>query len=474
MDFSWDPATPSAGELITFTGAAEGSQPITYDWEFGDGAFGAGNPASHTYVDAGDYAVVLTATNACGPGVEVEQVVLVAELAPAIEVSPLAFDVTLVSGDMTTETLVISNTGDAPLSYVITDTNLVGWLTFDPADGNVLPGDAELVDVVFDATGLAAGVYTTTLEVESNDPLQPVVSVDVMLTVEAACVPASLLGFTWQPAVPLVSEPVTFTAEAEGSAPVTYEWDFGDGLFGAGNPATHTYPDAGDYNVVVTATNACGVDDLAQVVTVYEPLPVMVVSPLAITATLAVGELSTETLEVANDGGALLSFAITDTLAVSWLGLDPLEGDVDPASQMPVTLAFDATGLAVGTYTTTLEVTGNDADNPSVLVEVTLVVVEPCLEVSADFTWLPAAPGAGQTVTFNATADGSEPIDFAWDFGDGVTETGDSVTHVFAAGTYTVTLTATNACSVDIVTYEITVTAEPPVWEMFLPLVVKQ
>ena len=49
------------------------------------------------------------------------------------------------------------------------------------------------------------------------------------------------------------------------------------------------------------------------------------------------------------------------------------------------------------------------------------------------------------TVQFSANVRGDTPIDYAWDFGDGETGTGANPTHTYSeAGTYTVTLTASN------------------------------
>jgi len=60
----------------------------------------------------------------------------------------------------------------------------IPWLSEDPVEGTVDPGDCQAVDVTFDATGLAPDVYTGDLLIESNDPDQPELTVPVEMTVE--------------------------------------------------------------------------------------------------------------------------------------------------------------------------------------------------------------------------------------------------------------------------------------------------
>ena len=65
--FDYDPSEPWAGEGITFSGTvAVGSEPITYDWAFGDGNGDTGQIVLHTYAIGNDYTVIMTGTNAYG------------------------------------------------------------------------------------------------------------------------------------------------------------------------------------------------------------------------------------------------------------------------------------------------------------------------------------------------------------------------------------------------------------------------
>ncbi len=78
---------------------------------------------------------------------------------------------------------------------------------------------------------------------------------------------------------------------------------------------------------------------------------------------------------------------------------------------------------------------------------------------AAAFTFSPAAPVAGQSVTFTDSSTNT-PTSWSWDFGDGTTSTAQNPAHVYsAAGTYTVTLVAGNAGGSGTVSQ--TVTASP-------------
>lgn len=81
----------------------------------------------------------------------------------------------------------------------------------------------------------------------------------------------------------------------------------------------------------------------------------------------------------------------------------------------------------------------------------------------ADFTWSPAGPTAGDTVTFTDASHG-DPTTWMWDFGDGGVSTQQNLTHAFPwGGTFNVSLTAgkpsgshtitksvfVNTCSID-------------------------
>jgi len=73
----------------------------------------------------------------------------------------------------------------------------------------------------------------------------------------------------------------------------------------------------------------------------------------------------------------------------------------------------------------------------------------------------PSGSEAGVTVHFTDTSENG-PTVWAWDFGDGATSTEQNPSHIFAVGTYNVTLMATNVVTNTSDTYTLTYTAIQP------------
>ncbi len=64
---------------------------------------------------------------------------------------------------------------------------------------------------------------------------------------------------------------------------------------------------------------------------------------------------------------------------IPWFSVTPTTGTTVGGGSTPVTATFDSTGMAVGTYTSTLCVASNDLVNPLVQVPLTLTVGEPVI-----------------------------------------------------------------------------------------------
>jgi len=117
----------------------------------------------------------------------------------------------------------------------------------------------------------------------------------------------------------------------------------------------------------------------------------------------------------------------------------------------------------VGTYTVTLIATNASGDSTPVTKTIT-VTAPPVVTPISSFTASDTAGTNPLSVTMTDTSTGT-PTSWLWDLGDGTTSTlqNPSVTYTLV-GTYTVTLTASNADGIGTVATEvITVTAPVPV-----------
>ena len=117
-------------------------------------------------------------------------------------------------------------------------------------------------------------------------------------------------------------------------------------------------------------------------------------------------------------------------------------GDGTTASGVAVSHTFSA----AGTYVVRLTVTATDGSTATTTQNVAVAATAPPGPLTAVITFSPQSPSAGQTVFFDGSGSSSPSgiTSYAWDFGDGTTASGVTVSHTFsAAGSYVVRLTVT-------------------------------
>jgi uncharacterized repeat protein (TIGR01451 family) len=143
--------------------------------------------------------------------------------------------------------------------------------------------------------------------------------------------------------------------------------------------------------------------------------------------------------------------------------------------QNGMAICFDwaKTGVSVTiTYQTTVDNDGitspltntvvHETDNPGSLPAETSFDLYLDIPPVAGFTFHPTSPNVGEEVHFTNTTTGTEPIAYLWNFGDGNTSTEKDPVHTYSeAGTYIVTLTATNPYGSHVHTAIIVVEALP-------------
>jgi PKD repeat protein len=223
------------------------------------------------------------------------------------------------------------------------------------------------------------------------------------------------------------------------SAITRYAWSFGDGSAdcdepekGCKNCATHTFNEAGSFDVTLTVTNERGLSaSTSQTVAIGAatlPTPKFTFSP----ANPVVGQnvFFSAIGSTAGAGHTIVSYR--------WTFGDGVEGaNVNDGH------AYSA----AGTFRVQLTVT--DDAGQSVTSEATEVTVGTGNPVPV-ITFSPKTPAATTTVSFDSSGttyfNGATPTTYQWTFGDGVSSTLAKPTHAYAAaGIYSVILTVTDS-----------------------------
>jgi len=134
------------------------------------------------------------------------------------------------------------------------------WVTYQPDTGTVPVADTSIINILFNSTGLNGGTYYADLIVNSNDPLNPQISIPCTLNVSynpCADFEYSLSG---------CSGIVGFTDNSL-NAPISWMWNFGDGSTSSQQNPTHTYTSTGTYNIQLIICNAYGCDTATHSIT---------------------------------------------------------------------------------------------------------------------------------------------------------------------------------------------------------------
>ena len=414
------PTAAIVGQTVTFTGNATGiTGAATYTWNFGNGATGAGQISTNTYTTAGTYNVVMTVTDNVCTKILSKTITITTGQPPVSVTAAFSANVT---------------TGVAPLTVNFTDSStasnctLSGW-SWNFGDG----GTSTEKNPAHTYTN--PGVYTVSLTASCSGASNTVTKTAyITVTGCTASFTAAGTGNALE---------VLFDASASGNA-VAYEWDFGDGTGGQGVSGTHTYAAAGTYTVKLKVTgaseNCVGVAQRTVIVS--------------------------ENCVASAHFTAAASEAQTSPFPFPLPGLNTLTVNFDAEGSTGDTFAWEfgdgntGTGkqasntyAAAGTYNVTLTVTA--ANGCSATATQRVNVGTGCV---ADASFTAFTEENSLSVSFAANSSGTG---YAWEFGDGSTASGMSVTHAYAAsGSYEVKLTVTSGNCTDIATQTVTVQSE--------------
>nr|WP_232308773.1 PKD domain-containing protein [Methanosarcina lacustris] len=390
---------------VLFTDASTGTS-TAWNWNFGDGTSSTQKNPVHTYSAAGSYTVTLTASNAAGNDTKTKENYII----------------------VTTPQKPVVNfwgaprSGDAPLSVAFKDitTGVPTAWNWDFGDGTT--------SAIQNPTHIysAAGRYTIKLTA-TNAAGSNTLTKYYYLTLTGTAAQTPVAAFSASPTSGNSSLDVTFADSSTGT-PTAWSWNFGDGTTSAIQNPKHTYSTAGTYTVTLTATNAAGSNTVTK--TSY-----IIVGTTAAQKPVAAFSASPTSGNSPMD----VTFADSSTGTPTTWSWNFGDGATS-AIQNP-----KHTYSTAGTYTVTLTATNAAGSNTVTKSGYIIVGTTAAQTPIAAFSASPTSGNSPLDVTFTDSSTGT-PTAWSWNFGDGTNSAIQNPKHTYStAGTYTVTLTATNA-----------------------------
>jgi Abnormal spindle-like microcephaly-assoc'd, ASPM-SPD-2-Hydin/Immunoglobulin domain/Immunoglobulin I-set domain len=388
--------TVTAGQTATFSAAATGTTPLSYQWMNNgtpiSGAISAAytTPATRTSDTGSQFTI--TVSNSAGSVTSNAAVLTVtaAPTAPSITTQPASQTVT--AGQ--TATFYIAATGTAPLSYQ--------WMkTGTPI------------------SGATSSTYTTPVTTISDNGSQftvmarnaagNVTSNTATLTVNAAAVAPAI---TTQPTSQAVTagQTGTFSAAATGTAPLSYQWKKNGTSISGATSSTYTTPstttsDAGSQFTVAVSNSAGSVTSNAAILTVNAIPGQLTVSASNLSfGNVNVGTSSSQSITFTNSGSSNITIASVifsgAGFNVSGLSKGLILGPTQTAT-LNVIFAPAATGSATGSVAIT-----SDAANSPASVGLSGMGVQSVTH-SGTLSWIASStPGVTGYNVYRATTSG--------------------------------------------------------------------
>lgn len=374
--------TNAVGSTATFSVTATGTAPITYRWYFNQtnlitGATSATLTLSNVqFTNMGTYSCLVS--NVGGTIMSSNATLTVIDVPLAFTSEPVSQTVNAGAN----ATFTATANGTPPLSYQ--------WLF------NSIPISGATTNsyTVLNAQTNAIGNYSVTV---TNTSGGNITSSNAFLTVNPVAP-----TITTQPLSRTIYQGsnVLFTVAATGSEPFSYQWKFNNADILNATNSSYTRPnvqlsDSGNYQVIVS--NSVG----------FTPSSVAV-----LTVTNDQPRITSQPQDQTNNAGT------TATFSVAALGLDPKSyqwrfnsGDISGATNASYSISNVQTNHQ-GTYSVAI----SNRDGVTLSANATLTVIDIAPVITSGPTPSSLTIGSGSSASFSASATGTEPISFQWQF----------------------------------------------------------
>src|SRR6266404_2080206 len=326
--------TVTAGQTATFTVAATGTSPLTYQWKKSGSAISGATSSSYTTPattssdNGAQFTVVVS--NSAGSVTSNATTLTVNSASAGLGVSPasLTFGSQTVGTASATQYITVTNRTTTTVTFTASFTGDFGFAGTGTCGSSVAAGASCTISVKFTPT--AAGTRTGTLTLTDNAPNSPQT---ISLTGTGSTASVVAPSITTQPASQTVTvgQTATFTVVATGTSPLTYQWKKnGTSISGATSssyttPATTSSDNGAQFTVVVSNSAGSVTSNAATLTVNASPQPLQIT-----TGSLPGGQTQTSysaSLQ-ATGGTAPYAWSVISAQLPNGLSLSPANGTI--------------------------------------------------------------------------------------------------------------------------------------------------
>lgn len=170
---------------------------------------------------------------------------------PQITIHPNNIAVFMQQYSNADQQVVVLNSGLSSLEISEVNIDGLSWASYNIQSHQINPSDSTVLSLSFASTGLEFGLYGGILNILSNDPANPMLSIPISVDINPIPVIAEFAADSLSGLSPLTVQFQSLAYTTDGSNITSWEWDFeNDGTVDSNLPnPSHTYNIPGTYDV---------------------------------------------------------------------------------------------------------------------------------------------------------------------------------------------------------------------------------